>query len=267
MTRASAILRYCLPLATLLSTSAPGSPREKTIILPDQQPYFQGSYGAYASPWSIFFDKTLQQGVDYADSITIRPTTFPNGTIIDTRWPESPPTKTGVWGYHALSYGNYDGGKPPRAVVPRQVKDIAALRETFDFSWSGSARFNLLNEFYLTSAAGRSDAKVVEIGFLLHAPASSVDFVNAGTFIGNFREANGRMWTINRTRNYITIMPVDAQDCLRDRINIKVVLDFLVRKKVLTGLEWFNGIAFGTEPTSGAGTTRIAVNHWDVEYR
>ena len=236
------------------------------IVLLDRQPYFQGSYGAYASPWSADSEPALLHGRDYADTITIDPLTFPDGTLISTRWPLAKPKKAGVWGYHALSFGNYDGGLPPAAVKPREVRHIRRLRETFAFRYDGSASFNLLNEFYLTSRPGDAAAKVIEVGVLLHAPASSMAFVRAGNRIATFDDGAGRVWLITRTGSYVTIARQDGTDLPHGTIDLKPILALLVRFHVITGREWFNGIAFGTEPTDEAGVTRLHIDHWRVDY-
>ena len=250
----------------LLGSAVAAGKTERLIVLQDGQPYFQGSYSAYASPWSTFFDKTLVHGTDYLDTITVRPSTFPNGTLIETRWPTTTPVKSGVWGYHAVSFGNYDGGKTPKAVTPRRVKDIRKLEQAFAFAYSGSTNFNLLSEFYLTSRAGNAAAKVIEIGYFLHTPPSSARYNRAATPLGAFTDSAGRGWMITQAKTYVMVTPTDARDIPRGRIDIRELLDLLVRKGVISGDEWFNGIAFGMEPTEGGGRTRLRIIHWRVVY-
>jgi hypothetical protein len=249
-----------------MSCAVAASDNEQLIVLQDSQPYFQGSYGGYAGPWSTFFDASLVHGKDYLDTITLRPSSFPDGAVIDTRWPLTKPKNSGVWGYHALSFGDYDGGHPPKSVMPKQVRDIRRLSERFAFSYEGSDQFNLLNEFYLTSRAGEADAKVIEIGFFLHAPSSSVRFIEKGKKISAFNDSDGRLWKITRTNNYVTILPSGGKDLLQGEIDIRSVLKLLVDSGVITGSEWFNGIAFGTEPTEGAGHTSLTIERWRVDY-
>jgi hypothetical protein len=59
---------------------------------------------------------------------------------------------------------------------------------------------------------------------------------------------------------------VMGEDFLQGEIDISRVLKLLVHSGVITGKEWFNGIAFGTEPTEGAGRTRLTIEHWRVDY-
>lgn len=266
MTRARG-LTGALLTTLLLAGIASAQRGDPPIRLRDGDPaWYKGRYSAYVSPWGAAAEKA-RIGIDYADAITIRPRTFPDGTVIETLWPTRALTRAGVWGYMALSYGNYDGGAPPVAVVPRRVRDIRILAQSFAYRYAGSDRFNLLTEFYLTSRAGDSAAKVVEIGFLLHTSPSSRGFVAGGRSLGSYVDADGRRWLMTRNGNFVTIAPSGFVDVRQGRIDMRAALAALVRNGTITGAEWFNGVGFGTEPTVGAGRTRIDVARWRVDYR
>jgi hypothetical protein len=237
-----------------------------TVILQDRMPYYRGSYQAFASPWSTFFDASLVHGIDFRDTIAVDPATFPDGTIIESMWPKRPP-KTGVWGYNAVSYGNYDGGRPPERVTPKQVKDLKRLNEAFSYRFSGSPFFNLLTEFYLTAKPGDETSKLVEIGLFLHTPALTSAFARSGERIGDYRDRQGRIWTIRRQGTYYLVIPNDGADVQSGTLELQPLLAFLMTKHVLSGAEWFNGMAFGVEPASGGGRTRLIVDHWHVDYQ
>lgn len=254
-------------LGAFLFSGAPTHARKMEsvpVTLQDQQNYTEGSYTAYASPWSIFFDKTLRHEVDYLDTISVQPATFPDGTVIRTQWPINHPMAKGVWGYMALGFGNYDGGKPEIHVLSHQVKDIKELNQAFSYKWQYSPNFNLLNEFYLTSKPGDSQSKMIEIGFLLHVP--DLAWANSSTVIGSLTDASRQAWSIRRAGNYVMIFPQDGRDILSGRINVLSFLKFLTLRGVITGNEWFNGIAFGMEPIKGAGSTQLTIDHWHVTY-
>ncbi|WP_293978811.1 hypothetical protein [Sphingobium sp.] len=239
------------------------------IVIPDKQNYFQGSYMAFASPWAAMFDTRLKAGEHFRDEIVVQPATFPDGTTIRTRWPVARPEKSGVWGYHFVAYGHYDGkDPPPGAIPPKQVRDIAEFRQSFRFSYRYSPNFNLLNEFYLTRLPGDMTDKLFEIGFFLHVPPVTMDFIRAvGVDEGDYTDSEGRHWGISRHEKFIRIYPKDGRDVREGTIDVREFLKALVARKVITGQEWFNGIAFGTEPVAGAGQTEIDIHRWKVDFR
>lgn len=254
--------RAILALAALATSSPPS-----TIMLQDREPFYRGSYQAFASPWSTFLEPGLVHGIDYRDTIIVRPDSFPDGTIIDSIWPRRAPARSGVWGYNALSFGNYDGGRPPLPVTPRRVRDIHHLDEAFAFRYAGSPCFNLLAEFYLTARAGDEKAKLFEIGFFLHTPRTTAAYAGAGSLISSYRDRSGRVWTVHRQGTFHMIIPANGEDVQAGTIEIAPLLSWLMQKRILAGSEWFNGMAFGIEPAPGGGHTRVVVDHWRVTYR
>jgi len=251
---------------TALAAASPPPASAPAVVLQDRQPFYRGSYQAFASPWSTYFETNLVHGVDYRDTIIVRPDRFPDGTLFDSIWPQRAPAKSGVWGYNALSFGNYDGGRPPRPVTPRHVMDIRRLDESFAFRYAGSPHFNLLTEFYLTSKAGDETAKLFEIGFFLHTPQTTATFARAGALIGGYRDRQGRAWTVHRQGTYFMIIPAGGEDVPAGTIEIAPLLSWLMQKRILNGTEWFNGLAFGIEPGPGGGHTRLVVDRWRVIY-
>jgi hypothetical protein len=251
-------------LAGVLVAAALAANAADVQHLGDFQNYARGAYGAYASPWSTFTDKSLKRGFDYTDTVDVSPDTFPDNTVLNWRWPDHVGQKSGVWGYMHLFMGNYDGGKPPIPTQPRQVNGIHTLAEDFDLAYDGPPDFNLLNEFYLTSRAGDAAAKKVEIGYFLHVSPQGAAFFERGKPIGSYRDQAGRLWRVRMAGVYCMLVPADGRDLLHGSIDIRATLAFLQAKGVIKGDEWFNGIALGSEPIKGAG--RLDVRHWKVVY-
>lgn len=237
-----------------------------TIVLEDSQPFYRGSYQAFASPWSTFLERDLVHGRDYRDRISLDPRRFPDGTIFESVWPKRAPTQSGVWGYNALSFGNYDGGRPPERVIPRRIRDVKRLEESFAYRSAGSPYFNLLTELYLTAKPGDEKAKLAEIGFFLHRPRTTDAFAAAGAFIGGYRDQQGRAWTIRRQGTFYLVIPDGDADITSGTLEVMPLLSRLIQDHILTGNEWFNGLAFGIEPAPGGGYTRLNVDHWRVTY-
>ena len=59
-------------------------------------------------------------------------------------------------------------------------------------------------------------------------------------------------------------MPTDTSDVLSGSIDIKAMLDYLVAHDVLTGNEYFNGLAMGAEVQQGSGS--LEINNFAVTY-
>lgn len=230
-------------------------------VLADKEFFTKGSFIAYAGPWSTYFGTgmALKHGIDYADEIAVRQETFPANVDFSWHWPLTTAKNAGVYGYNALSFGNYDGGAPEVPVEPRQVKAIGTLTETFRFSVARPiGDFNVLSEFFLTSEKG-TEKKVAEVGFFLRSAKSAISFADAGEQLGTFTDATGRAWKVGKQPAphgpYYMFIP--AGDVLEGTIDFKAALDFLREKKQVTGDEWFNGLAFGIEPVTGSGSMKV----------
>jgi hypothetical protein len=238
------------------------------LVKQDEELYTKGSYIAYAAPWSAQSSK-LKAGKDFVDTITIDEKHFPAKTRIAWHWPLDLPKRTGVRGYNALSFGNYDSGVPERPVTPIQVKAIRTGWQSFAWRYEPIAGdFNLLAELYLTSTAGNSEAKTVEIGFMLHAPDTTRQWVQSGVAKSDWRDAFGTTWEISQNKGpgipYVIFTPKGGTDLLKGRLDIKGALAELRRAGVISGDEWLNGVAFGAEPVSGSGF--IIVDDWTVHW-
>lgn len=258
LSRALPLLSYFISAWFGITLSSAAEPPR---VLADKEFFTKGSFIAYAAPWSTEFGdgKALKHGVDYADEIVVRHETFPANVDFSWHWPLTPPKETGVFGYHALSYGSYDGGEPETPIKPRQVKAITTLTETFRFSMARPiGDFNILTEFFLTKTPGTED-KVAEIGFFLRTAKSATEFADAGEQLGTFTDANGRKWKVAQQLAphgpYYMFFP--EGEVLEGTVDFKAALDFLKGKKQITGEEWFNGLAFGIEPVAGSGSLHV----------
>jgi hypothetical protein len=238
------------------------------IVLGDEQFYSKGRYVAWNGPWCRLYDPTFVAGV-YNDTMGINDQTFPLGTLISWSMPSAAKRSAAcpVYGYMALSIGNYDGGKPLISLPPMKAKDLSVLYVEHNFAIAGGADdFDVLQELYLTSVKGDASTKVVEIGWFLHSPISTVKYVRSGTQLGTYvSPTNGRSWIVAKSGTFITFMPKDTLDALTGPTNIKDALVWLKSKGAITGEEWFNGMAIGVEPLGNGGT--MVVNNWKVSYR
>lgn len=255
-------VKFTLLLALMLvSKVACAQERNGPRILVDREFYTKGSFIAYAAPWSVDVGggPALKHGIDFADEIAVRPETFPANAELSWHWPLTPPTHTGVYGYHAVSFGNYHGGVPEVPVPARRVKEIRCLTETFRFDLAHPiGDFNVLTEFFLADKVD-GESKVAEIGFFLRPAKSALLFAAAGEQLGVFQDPSGRAWKVaKQPAPYGPFsMFIPASAVLAGTIDFKAALDFLRAKGGVTGEEYFTGLAFGIEPVAGSGSLHL----------
>jgi hypothetical protein len=259
-------------LALLLAAAAALSlpellDRDGALVLRSKQPYTARSYYAFVSPWGAEGNPVLGLWGRTADSIRIQPAAFPNKTRFKWRWPPFPPrSNVGVWGYNHIGYGFYDGGEPEVPVPPRRVNDIKALRQST--AWSGNFALGdstVLTEFYLRSNPRDSEAKLIEIGWLLHMAPETSAFVRGGRQLGIYADPAGRRWRAALNQKYLTFSPADDRDVTTVDIDMLHALRWLQAKKLVKGDEWLTGLAIGVEPIKGIGS--VELTRWTVDFR
>lgn len=240
---------------------------DDSLVLRGEQPYSTGPYYAFVSPWGAESNPVLRLWGRWADGIRVSSATFPNKTSFTWRWPPFAPTNNaGVWGYNHVGYGFYDGGQPETPVPPRRVSELKVLSQTL--SWSGDfarGQTTVLTEFYLRSNPRENEAKLIEIGWLLHMSLESQAFVRGGRQLGAYVDPTGRRWRAALNDTYLTFSPVDGADVTDARIDMLHALRWLQARKLVTGKEWLTGLAIGVEPIKGIG--RVDLARWTVEFR
>jgi hypothetical protein len=239
----------------------------KPVKLKDRQPYTVGPYLSYLAPWN---KGELAEGVDYAECLGIERSTYPDGQVIGWAWPNAAPKKNGVYNFLAVNFGNYDHTATQQRIAPRQVGEIVELKQFVDLSIDGDPQhFDVIDDFFLTSAPGDSDAKLFEVEVLLHSPSFAIRYAHSVAPIGAFA-AGGRDWyaTVDwrpKSTPDILVLPRGEGDVLKGAVDLKAVLDYLIEANILTGKEYFNGMGLGVEVGQGAGA--LAVNKLATTYR
>lgn len=240
-------------------------PDDRRVRLRPHQVYTHGAYLAYLSPWGADNAVTGFWG-RRADNIRIDPARFPGKSRISWRWPPfGPPGEFSIWGYDHLAYGDYDGGLPEEVVEPRQVSQIRRFEQTF--AWRGSFDYTqatLLTEFYLRSDPADADAKILEIGWFLHAPERTHEFVGGGKQMGDYHDPQGRVWQVAVNDKYLTFLRRDRQDTGSGSIDMLHALRWLQERGRISGDEWVTGVAIGVEPMKGFG--HVEVERWQVRF-
>lgn len=230
----------------------------------DQQAFSANGYTAFASPWSTYpggANSSLSRPADYQDIIRVKPSTFPDDSLIQWRWPV--PGTGVVAGYMHIARGNYDGSDA-FGWVPWQVGNITTFTETFDLETTGTAAdFVVLNEFYLTTTSGNPETDAYEIGHWLHAAGAALTFFNASALIGDYTDADGRIWEVRNTgpnptgAAYIVFLLKSRADILSGTIDKRAALLWLVGTGLALNHLWVNGTAVGVEPYRGTGSMLV----------
>lgn len=235
-----------------------------TLIQGNFQSYAKHPYSAYTGMWGHYVADDLRA----ESSMRVFPDTFPAGTTF--AWDVTPdPDWQSVNGYLAVAFGNYDYN--PGAHTPRQVKNIKTLTAATDWTFTGNASSGLLSECWLTATAhpyGGLEDKTHEVAFFPKLSTSSQWFRDNTARVGTFT-ANRVSWTVHQANDatgqipYLFAYRTDLKD-FRGVLPYKALLKFLTAQGKITGNEWFNGLAFGVEPFTGAGT--LTVKKFAVTY-
>lgn len=236
-----------------------------SVVIGEQTNWTAGSYTAYNSPWGA---GSLVQGKDYSDTTSITSGTLTSGVSINWSWPEIP-APSGVYNFDQIAFGDYFNTIPQTPVAPSQVESIINLSESFDFSIGGeTSNFDVITDMFLTGSAGDNSTNKYEIEIFHHTPQYSSDWVNSLTQVGTFA-GSGHTWKVaigsgGSAAPDVVFMPTDTNDVLSGTLNVKDMLSYLIQKNVISGTDYFNGLAAGVEVHQGSGS--LTSNSFSVSY-
>ncbi|MFT8244070.1 hypothetical protein [Roseomonas sp. BN140053] len=270
---------WIVMIASILVSAAAGA--DGALLRTNFQSFTTGSYGGYAGIWYLNLDPTLGLGrnaiedVDYTSNLVVYPSSFPNNTTVRWRVPNRPPTKAGVYGYLLLHYGNYQQSSVQSAITPRPLTGITDLTTQTAFTYSGQYNRHdeagILHEMWLTSEARGNGQSVdeyakFELGCFLRTARTTVAYMNRSTQVGTYHDGI-REWTIAVDYTlqvpFIMLRPTDRADVVGEVMWVGI-FRYLMQKGILTGGEFFNGLAVGVEPRQGQGS--VTFDRFEVRY-
>lgn len=231
------------------------------------QSYANSLYTAYSGMWGVYRARALEFDV----AMRIYPPSFPSHTSF--AWDVTPdPDWSGVNGYLHVAYGNYDWS--PGTITSRRVRSISDLTVDLAWTYEGDEASGLLCECWLSDEGvqGAPFTKLCEIGFLPKLSPASASFTGTLTRVGSgsFRDSNGIRWIVGMGESgagpdvpYIVAHRPGYEE-FEGSFLFHEYFAFLVYSGVITGDEWFNGIAFGVEPLSGSA--RLTVDKFAPSY-
>lgn len=244
----------------------------------DEEYVQRGKFSGYINT-SKYRQAGLNRPADYACFLKYKAATFPQKSEMRLRLPMgAPPGGAGVGGILGWSYGDYHGNALTDPLAPVRVDALGTFRSVFRWQLSGAANGNLLHEFYLTGTANDHSTQYAEIGLFAHAPATTRAYHAAGTLVGTWTDGSGRSWVCRRQPVtldggyvgwYYMFMP--AGDVFSADIDLASLLTWLranvgtvnaIDEGAAMATKYVNGIVFGWEPITDAGTTRVRLTSW-----
>ncbi|PZR83588.1 MAG: hypothetical protein DI537_34650 [Stutzerimonas stutzeri] len=244
----------------------------------DEEYVQRGKFSGYINT-KKYRDAGLSRPADYECFLKYKNTTFPQKSEMRLRLPMGPPPLgAGVGGILGWSYGDYHGNALMDPLTAVRVDAIGTFRSRFKWELSGSTNGNLLHEFYLTGTANDHNTQYAEIGLFAHAPATTRAYHAAGTLVGTWTDGSGRAWVCRRQPVtldggyngwYYMFMPTG--DVFSADLDLANLLTWLranvgtvnaIDEGAAMATKYINGMVFGWEPITDAGTNRVRLTSW-----
>ena len=221
-------------------------------------------YATYNSPlngWWAALNPYNAGSSSYTESITSYPDTFPNNTVLNWSYPNTPGSGN-VWAYPEVIYG-YMGGisnytPSGEGTRPVQVKNLTALTGSYNVTLQGDTeQYDVLLETHLTTAPASN--MVCEFAIMPHSPSYFTQYVMSlpVQYDYNAPDLSATIANAGSSSNpYFIVMPKQG-DMLSATVDIKSILTFLISKGVLSGDWYIGGFELGVEPRQGSGSITI----------
>ena len=190
---------------------------------------------------------------------------FPDDTIYSWNYPAA--SSPSIRSFLSLQYGDYDDGDPQLPIVSSRLGDLQTLTENVGFSMTGdTAGFDVINDMFLTTTAGGGNAHADEVEVFFSTPGYTQTWLNSLATLGSV-SVSGINWavyaaTANGVPDYI-IVPANYAT-VTGSVDLASLLQYLVSDGKLSGSLYFNGMAFGVETESGAGS--MTLSNYSIKY-
>ena len=117
----------------------------------------------------------------------------------------------------------------------------------------------LILDLFLTSLPSGDSPHAFEVEVFLHTPASASQYAQRSRSVGSYLGPDGMRWrvAVDEAAHDILFVPAYASDLLTGSIDLGAKLRWLAKEGVITGKEYFNGLAVGVEPRAGSGAAII----------
>jgi len=225
-----------------------------------------GSYTLDNSTWNV---GNLVNGRDFTETITVDDPNTPNmNTTFSWNFPNVP-AGGNVYSFPAIHYGQDYSMTAATHITPEQVNNIKTLTVSSNISLSGQTdQYDAIVDGFLTSTPnGGLESANTEFEIYLHTPTTTKGWIG-GLPQHTFTDSQGIQWIIagggGSAGKQIAFAPANFQDLTNVTVDLKALLQAAVADGVISGTDYFNGLAFGNEPREGTGS--MTVHSFQVNY-
>ncbi len=225
-----------------------------------------GPYTADNSTWNV---GNLVNGRDFTETITLDNPNTPNiNTTFSWNFPNIP-ASSNVYSFPAIHYGDYYSDTPATHITPEQVNNLKTLTVSSNISLSGQTdQYDAIYDGFLTTTPnGGPGSFTNEFEIYLHTPTTTKGWIG-GLPQHTFTDSQGIEWIIagggGSAGQQIAFAPANFQDLTNTTIDLKALLQAAAADGVISGNDYFDGLAFGNEPRLGTGS--MTVHSFQVNY-
>ncbi|HET7716717.1 MAG TPA: hypothetical protein VFK86_13920 [Bauldia sp.] len=227
-----------------------------------------GDWDEYASvPYrivnNVWNKGGLRNGVDFVQSLTYEPATFPDGVTLQWSWPGF---NEEIWSYPEVivGYKPWDSNEGTLDLTAR-VDTVKRLQADFDLAIAGETdKFNVAIEFWLTDRPGGGPQSITtEVMIWLHNGGLTPAGKKVGRYQGDGYDASifveksmtDRSGDSEIRWKYVALKT--ESDLLSGSLDLRAVLVVLRKKGIIDGRDFIGGFELGAEVAGGAGSLRI----------
>lgn len=196
-------------------------------------------------------------------------------------WDISRQIRGGVTAYPSIGYGYQPWCRltkcidKPKLYLPLKINHVKNLNIDFDISSSGTGRYNVLLDMWITRTDDIKNWKVPEqiadeIGWFVdnqNWPRNSGTYYGLQDFgidgkwhVYNFK--NHKCWTATKCKDFIQFRPHVKNS--KRKLHLKIWIDYMVQKGWIDRNHYISSIRLGNETLTGKGETTI--NRFNLEH-
>jgi Putative Ig domain len=207
----------------------------------------------------------LRAGVDYNQTFTVYPSTFPNGTTLAWSYPAQF-NDVNTYAFPTLVFGQTGYYHPANHPTPMQVGAFTNLSVTYNVTgvWGANDADCMFECWSTTTIPPTPAANTNEISFFCHTPDYMAGYILSLAKHFNYSAGGFNAYIALKPSKppQICIMPVTAANGTTpldmmsgtQTIQVLAILRALVTQGWLSSTDYISGIEFGIEPGRNSGS-------------